>query len=250
MPSFNWPHTQKRCKVSTCAGKCQSWALIRLISAPRTAAGTVTNMSAVLKRAAHLFFASFSWIFHILRSFHTMLCRDSYVLKHMSVCPDASNCITSNWNPEDWDYTVYACCASFFPSCVEQGSSAAPRRFCLIGKRCLCCRLPRCLLTSLRIELIAFNFSPRFFTLGLTSSNKVIKAGMLSRAELSWTEPAQNLQRRGRKRTRRRSRDLKQTEGAWGGPMSPYHICPSHTNAHTLWNSDRDSLDESLVSSR
>lgn len=196
-----------------------------------------------------LLFAWFTWIFNILRSFHTMLCRDSYVLKHMPVCPDASKCITSNWNPRLGLDRLRALCVFFFPRCVEEGSSAAPRRFCLIGKRCLCCRVPRCLLTSLRIELIAFNFSPRFFTLGLTSSNKVIKAGMLSRAELSWTEPAQNLQRRGRKRTRRHARDLKQTGG---GVPCLHTISVHHTQTHalSLCNSDSDSLDESLVSSR
>lgn len=61
--------------------------------------------------------------------------------------------------------------------------------FCLIERRCLYYTLPRCLVNSLRIALIKFNFSPPFPTLGLTSPHKAIKVSI---AQPSCVEPSRH----------------------------------------------------------
>lgn len=81
------------------------------------------------------------------------------------------------------------------PTTEVQHCAVLRRKVYLLGSM-----LPAALKHAVRIisspgfclpALIKFNFSPWFYTLGLTSSKKVIKERRLSGAVLKWTEPTQ-----------------------------------------------------------
>lgn len=143
-------------------------------------------MSAVLKRAAHFFLLHslgyFTYYDHFTQCYAvTVTCWNTCLCALMRQSASLQTKLGIR--------LLTRAVRLFFPSCVEEGSSAAPRRFCLIGKRCLSCRLPGACSPASGSSSLRLILARDFSRLVWRHPTKSLR---LSRAELSWTEPAQN----------------------------------------------------------
>lgn len=164
-----------------------------------------------------------------------MLCRDSYVLKHMPVCPDASQCITSSWNPRLGLDRLRALCVFFSQAALRREvqllrdvSASLESAACVVGSPGVCS--PASGSSSLRL-ILARDFS----RLVWRHPTKSLRQGCL--AVLSWAEPSRHKTfSAGVENERDATRGIlnKQGGGGVGSHVSIPYLSITHKHTHSL----------------